>query len=140
VFLPLNLMAFGTLNPQYRTQGAGLYSLARSLSGSIAISLMSSLVARQVQVAHADLASHITIGASSLLGPIMGAVSGMAPGSTMTMVDSEVNRQAMMIAYIDAFTVMFWFCLIAAPLILFLRSAPTKPVMSEEAGHAMAME
>ncbi|WP_404713127.1 DHA2 family efflux MFS transporter permease subunit [Sphingomonas sp. MMS24-J13] len=140
VFLPLNLMAFGTLDPHYRTQGAGLYSLARSLSGSIAISLMSSLVARQVQISHADLAQHITLGASALLGPAMRAASGMAPGSAMLMVDGEVNRQATMIAYIDAFTVMFWFCLIAAPLILFLRTAPTRQATPEEAGHAMAME
>lgn len=138
VFLPLNLMAFGTIDPRYRTQGAGLYSLARSMSGSIGISLMATLIARQTQASHADLAQYIS-GASSALTGMVGI--GAAPGATMTMVNGEVTRQATMIAYIDAFTVMFWFCIIASPLILLLRTGPAKPAESvEEAGHAMAME
>jgi DHA2 family multidrug resistance protein len=138
VFLPLNLMAFGTIDPRFRTQGAALYSLARSLSGSIAISLMSSLIARQMQISHSDLAGYIDSGASAMVSRMMGG--GGAPGAMMTMMNGEVTRQATMIAYVDAFTVMFWFCILAAPLILFLRSAPTKPPTAEEAGHAMAME
>ncbi len=70
---------------------------------------------------------------------MMGA-AGSAPGAIPTMLNGEVTRQATMIAYVDAFTVMFWFCILAAPLILFLRAAPTKPATPEEAGHAMAME
>jgi DHA2 family multidrug resistance protein len=137
VFLPLNLMAFGTIDPRYRTQGAALYSLARSLSGSIAISLMSSLIARQVQISHNDLAGYITGSASAMMARMM---NNAAPGATMTMLNGEVTRQATMIAYVDAFTVMFWFCILAAPLILFLRSPPTRPPTPEDAGHAMAME
>ena len=138
VFLPLNLMAFGTIDPRYRTQGAGLYSLARSMSGSIGISLMATLIARQTQVSHADLAQYIS-GASPALARM--DIAGAAPGSMMTMVNGEVTRQATMIAYVDAFTVMFWFSIIASPLILLLRTGPSKPApTAEEAGHAMAME
>jgi DHA2 family multidrug resistance protein len=136
VFLPLNLMAFGTIDPRYRTQGAALYSLARSLSGSIGISLMASLIARQTQAAHADLAGYVTDASAPMMAPMAGAM----PGSAMTMVNGEVTRQATLIAYIDAFTVMFWFCIAAAPLVLFLRAPPSKPPTPEEAGHAMAME
>jgi DHA2 family multidrug resistance protein len=138
VFLPLNLMAFGTIDPLYRTQGAGLYSLARSMSGSIGISLMATLIARQTQVSHADLAQYISGASSAVTGMIGG---GTTPGTMMTMVNGEVTRQATMIAYIDAFIVMFWFSIIASPLILLLRTGPSKPAATaEDAGHAMAME
>ena len=121
VFLPLNLMAFGTLDPRYRTQGAGLYNLARSLSGSIAISIVTVILSRQEQISHADLAGHIT--EQSLPLPVLTFTQqfGLAPGSVFGLVDAEINRQATMVAYIDAFTLMFWMVIAASPLVLLLK-------------------
>ncbi len=137
VFLPLNLMAFGTLDARYRTQGAGLYSLSRSMSASIAISLMATLIARQVQVSHADLVQHVTTQSIPLIGQMAEGSIGGAAAIVTAMVNGEITRQAGMIAYIDAFTVMFWLTIVATPLVLLLKGAqPSAP----DAGHAVAME
>lgn len=138
VFLPLNLMAFGTIDPRFRTQGAGLYSLSRSMSGSIGISVMATLIAREGQVSHADLARHVTEQTIPLLGQMATGALGALPGSAVAMVNAELTRQATMIAYTDAFTLMFWFSIVAAPLVLLLKSPP--PVAAQPGEAAMAME
>ena len=127
ILLPLNLMAFGTLDPRYRTQAAGFYNLARNLGGSIAISVMTTLLARQQQIAHSDIGSHVTeqgvpLYALSQLGRL-----GYGYNGVVAAIDGEVNRQAAMISYIDAFYLMFWLVVAMAPLVLFLRPPRSGP-------------
>ena len=57
VFIPLQVSAFATLSPALRTDGSSLLNLFRSLGASAGISLMSVLLARNIQTAHADLAA-----------------------------------------------------------------------------------
>src|SRR3954467_10535731 len=60
IFVPLQALAFASLPPTYRTTGAALLNLCRNIGGSVGISVVPSLLARNVQVSHADLASHVT--------------------------------------------------------------------------------
>jgi DHA2 family multidrug resistance protein len=133
LFVPLNTIAFGTINPKYRTTAASLLNLSRSIGGSIGISVVTVLLARNVQVSHSDLASHIT---QYSLPPISPAIVHGAPAlteSAVAMLDGEINRQALMIAYLDDFHLMMIITLLALPLILLLRK-PRRP-----AGGAPAM-
>ena len=121
IFVPLNTIAFGTLDPRYRTTGAALLNLSRSVGGSIGISVVTVLLARNVQISHSDLAPHIT---PYSIPQFLQNVVNAAPGVTDTavaMVDAEINRQALMIAYIDDFKLMMIISLFAMPLLLLLR-------------------
>jgi len=121
IFVPLNTVAFGTLDPKYRTSAAALFNLSRSIGGSIGISIMTLLLARNLQVSHSDLAAHIT---QYSLPPIPPAIIQGAPPITdaaVAMLDLEINRQALMIAYIDDFKVMMIISIVAVPLLLLLR-------------------
>ena len=121
IFVPLNTLAFGTLNPNFRTTAASLLNLSRSIGGSIGISVVTVLLARNVQISHSDLAQHITPGS---FPPIDPSITGVAPHLTETvlmMADAEVNRQALMIAYIDDFWLMMIVSLVAIPLLLLLK-------------------
>jgi DHA2 family multidrug resistance protein len=60
VFVPLGTVAFGTLAPALRTQGAGLFNLMRNIGASIGISLMSYLLVRNSAITQAALVEHIT--------------------------------------------------------------------------------
>jgi DHA2 family multidrug resistance protein len=123
IFVPLNTIAFGTLDPKYRTNAAALFNLSRSIGGSVGISVMTLLLARNLQVSHSDLAAHIT---QYTLPPIPPAITGSAPPATQTvlaMLDAEINRQALMIAYIDDFKAMMILSLLAVPLLLLLRKS-----------------
>ncbi|WEK42809.1 MAG: hypothetical protein P0Y64_15850 [Candidatus Sphingomonas colombiensis] len=60
VFMPMNALAFATLDNRYRTDGASLLNLMRSIGQSAGISMVTVLLARNIQVSHADLAQHVT--------------------------------------------------------------------------------
>jgi MFS transporter, DHA2 family, multidrug resistance protein len=127
IFVPLNTVAFGTLEAKYRTTAAALFNLSRSIGGSIGISIMTVLLARNLQVSHSDLASHVT---QYSLPPIDPAITQGAPPITQTMLaamDAEINRQALMIAYIDDFHLMMIVSLCAIPLLLLLRKGRAAP-------------
>jgi MFS transporter, DHA2 family, multidrug resistance protein len=121
IFVPLNTIAFGTIDPKYRTTAASLLNLSRSIGGSIGISLVTVLLARNLQVSHSDLASHIT---PYSLPPVNPAISQSVPqlgDAALALLDAEINRQALMIAYIDDFYLMMIVSLAAIPLLLLLR-------------------
>ena len=123
IFISLNASAFATLPPHLRTDGSSLLNLSRSIGSSIGISIVTSLLAHNVQVSHADLASHVTASFTTLVDfssldrfQDMGEVA-------LRLVDAEVNRQAAMIAYIDDFYLMCWLSLVSVPLVMFMRKA-----------------
>ena len=121
LFVPLNTLAFGTLDPKFRTTAASLLNLSRNVGGSIGISVVTVLLAHNLQTSHSDLASHIT---QYSLPPISPAILQGAPPITDTvlmMADAEVNRQALMIAYLDDFWLMMVISLLAIPLLLLLK-------------------
>ena len=55
VFLPLQVLAFATLPPQYRTDGASLFSLFRNIGAAIGVSVTSSMLAHNTQVLHEQI-------------------------------------------------------------------------------------
>jgi DHA2 family multidrug resistance protein len=57
VFVPMNMVAFATLSPQLRTDGAGLSNLMRNIGSAFGVSLTSSILASSIQTIHAQLAS-----------------------------------------------------------------------------------
>jgi MFS transporter, DHA2 family, multidrug resistance protein len=58
VFVPMNMVAFATLSPQLRTDGAGLSNLMRNIGSAIGVSLTSTILANSIQTIHAQLAGH----------------------------------------------------------------------------------
>ena len=133
VFIPLNVSAFATLAPRLRTDGSSLLNLFRSVGASAGISLMTVLLARNIQTAHADLGSHITSGSSGTID-IATIDQFQSIGELgLRLIDGEVNRQSAMIAYIDDFWLMMWITLATVPLAFLMRrnarpGAPPPPV------------
>ena len=126
VFMPLNALAFATLDGRYRTDGSSLLNLFRSIGQSAGISMVTVLLARNTQTSHADLAQHIT--RNAIAGFDVAQLSGLGPLSdaAMSMADAMVNQQAAMIAYLDDFWLMSWISFAAVPLVLLLRKPKGK--------------
>ena len=136
MFVTVQTLAFATLKPELRTNAAGLLNLSRNIGGSIGISLVASLLARNLQTAHADMAGRIT---EQVLPNISAGIInqlGLPASSALAMVDAEINRQAAFIAYLDDFWLMMWITFAAIPLVLLLR--PAKPPKPGEPQLAMA--
>ena len=136
LFVPLNTLAFSTLDAKFRTTAASLLNLSRSIGGSIGISVVTVLLAHNLQTSHSDLAAHIT---QQTLPQVSPAILQGAPPLTdaaLMMADAEINRQALMIAYIDDFWLMMIISLAALPLLLLLR----KGRRPQPGGQAAAMD
>jgi len=123
VFIPMNASAFATLSPSLRTDGSSLLNLSRSIGSSIGISVVTALLAHNLQVSHSDLASHVTASFSQVIDfSTLDRFQDIGEAA-LRMVDAEVNRQAAMIAYIDDFYLMMWLSFAAVPLVVFMRRA-----------------
>ncbi len=132
VFVPLNSLAFATLGGNYRTDGASLLNLMRSIGQSAGISLATSLLARNLQQSHADLATHIT--ANTIPSLDLSALNryGIIADGVFAFADNMINQQAAMIAYLDDFYLMSWISIVVVPLVFLL----SKPKGKLEAIHA----
>src|SRR5471030_262032 len=58
VFVPMNLVAFATLGPQFRTDGAGLTNLMRNVGSAVGVSITTNILASSVQTIHAQLSQY----------------------------------------------------------------------------------
>ncbi|WP_443018938.1 DHA2 family efflux MFS transporter permease subunit [Sphingomonas sp.] len=125
VFMPLNAMAFATLPPKYRTEASSLLNLMRNIGASVGISAVTALLARNIQISHADLAAHVTSDALSSYDLSMAQQFGAAADTALSMIDLEINRQAAMIAYLDDFWAMAIVTALSVPLVLFLKRPPS---------------
>ncbi|MEH3037242.1 MAG: DHA2 family efflux MFS transporter permease subunit [Sphingomonas adhaesiva] len=124
VFMPLNALAFATLDNRYRTDGASILNLMRSIGQSAGISMVTVMLARNIQTSHADLGAHVTdqtLPAADLLArvPALGQTAA-------AFADAMVNREAAMIAYVDDFYLMAWISIAVVPLVFLLRKPKGK--------------
>jgi MFS transporter, DHA2 family, multidrug resistance protein len=125
VFMPMNVVAFSSLSAIFRTEGSMLMTLARNLGGSFGISVIVTMLARNTQTSHADIASHVTSTSLPSIDPASIADRlGSMGGGLMMMINGEVSRQAAMVAYLDNFYAMFWLILCFVPLTFLLRKPP----------------
>jgi len=136
VFVTMQSLAFATLAPAKRTHAASLLNLSRNIGGSIGISLVTTLLARNMQTAHADMAGQITEQVLPTITQGMATQFGLPAASAFALANAEITRQAAFIAYIDDFWIMMWLTFAAIPLVLLLR--PAKPPGAGEAKMALA--
>lgn len=135
IFVPLQSLAFASLPASYRTTGAALLNLSRNIGGSVGISVVTFLLARNLQTSHSDLAQHVTQFTLPATSPTVFSDIGVTGDAAMAMLDAEINRQALMIAYIDDFHLMMLVTLASMPLVWFLR--PAKKQAGEAAEHVV---
>jgi MFS transporter, DHA2 family, multidrug resistance protein len=121
-FLPLQVLAFATLSPQYRTDGASLFSLLRNIGAAVGVSATSSLLVRNGQVLHESIGASVTPFNRALQGGgmISQAWNPMhAHGAAV--LDQIVNQQAQITAYIDDYWMMTLTTLPSLALLFLLR-------------------
>jgi len=137
LFVPLSTIAFATLDPKYRVQGAALFSLIRNIGSSIGISIVIFLLARSGQVMHAELSTHVTPFNQALQHPEIQKYWNLGTTAGRMALDGEVTRQATIIAYANDYYVMMLLTLCCMPLVFLLR----RPKSAPGPGHsAAAME
>jgi DHA2 family multidrug resistance protein len=122
IFVPLSTVAFATLPVRYRNEGTAMFSLIRNIGSSVGISLVVTVLGREVQVSHAALSESITPFRVALHSPDTPALWSLGQQSGLAALNAEVSRQALTIAYINDFRFMMYLSLLALPLLLLLRT------------------
>jgi DHA2 family multidrug resistance protein len=121
VFVPLQVIAFATLEPALRTEGTALFSLMRNVGGAIGISVTSFLLAQNTQIMHARIAEHITpFNRMMQTGSAYLFWNASRPRGLMALND-EITRQAQIIAYANDFKLMLIVSVPVALLLLIMR-------------------
>jgi DHA2 family multidrug resistance protein len=122
VFLPLQVLAFATLPPQYRTDGASLFSLFRNIGAAVGVSVTSSVLAHNTQVLHESIGASVTPFNRALQGGgIISRIWNPMQAHGAAVLDHMVNQQAQIIAYIDDYWMMIFTTLPSLLLLLLLR-------------------
>jgi DHA2 family multidrug resistance protein len=111
VFVPMNLVAFATLGPQFRTDGAGLTNLMRNIGSAFGVSLTTTILTNSVQTIHSQL-SHYAAPFNRALGVnsesmFMNPLIPFGMGSLNGLIEYRSQVQA----YANAFLFMFYISL-----------------------------
>ncbi|MES2603477.1 MAG: DHA2 family efflux MFS transporter permease subunit [Pseudomonadota bacterium] len=126
VFIPLSTASYTTLDQKYRAEAASLFSLIRNMGSSIGVSVAFTMFTRNTATQHAYLAENITPFSSWLdlnMAPDLFATGSSA---AVRMLDMEITRQAMTIAYLNDFHLMMWVVLALVPFVFVLNNTKTK--------------
>ncbi len=125
-FTPMTVMAFSTLPRHQITEGSSIFTLMRNFGSSLFISLSVLMLVRSTTVNYARLSEHITPYRETLM-------HGLPPSwniettSGLLRLSAEIQRQAAMIGYVNAFYMMAFTAAAAVPLAFLLRAVVRKP-------------
>jgi DHA2 family multidrug resistance protein len=131
VFVPLTTLAFASLNPIFRAEGSGVFTLVRNLGSSAGISIVEALQTNNVEVVHSDLVRHFAPG-DQTLSLLPQALNPMTTAGAAAL-NGEITRQAGMVAYVDDFWLMVVITVCVAPLLLLLKAPKAQKMDPEHA-------
>ncbi|MEP7156051.1 MAG: DHA2 family efflux MFS transporter permease subunit [Betaproteobacteria bacterium] len=124
IFAPLSAIAFSTLPRELATEGAGIYSLIRSLGSSIGISLVTTYFTRSTQANWDHLRGFINP-FNPALAQYLAPLHLKADSTGLAMVAQQVGLQAQMGGLIATFWLITASFLVMIPLLMLLK--PGKP-------------
>jgi DHA2 family multidrug resistance protein len=123
-FTPMTVLAFSTLPPRQITEASGVFTLVRNFGSSLFISVSIVLLVRSTAANYGRMIEIINPFNANL-----GASSAWNIGTTSALMrlTNEIQRQASMIGYINAFYLIALTAAAAVPLVWLMRSRPAGP-------------
>jgi MFS transporter, DHA2 family, multidrug resistance protein len=132
LFIPINVMAFYFIPKEKMNNATGIINLARNIGGSVGIANVATLLSRRAQVHQSILVAHLTPydpayrnaaqGAQQLL-MTQGSSAPLAHLQAQGLLYGDLVRQANMLAYIDAYSLLGWTFILMIPFMFFMKSA-----------------
>jgi len=124
LWVPLTLVTFATLNPRHLPVGMSLFHLLRNIGSSVHISISVALVIHMARVNYAGLAEHISPYNETLRYDWVMGVWNAESLRGLAAIGGEIQRQAAMIGYINAFYLYTLTALAVLPLIFLVGRRP----------------
>jgi DHA2 family multidrug resistance protein len=133
VFVPISTVAYSTLPTSQRTEAAGIFSLMRNIGSSVGISIVMTLLSRNTQINHAEIASRLTPYGDN--AQQMAQMIGQNATTGLAALNGEVTRQASGIAFLNDFWLMMVMTAAAIPLLLLLKPVKSRAAPAVVADH-----
>jgi DHA2 family multidrug resistance protein len=129
VFVPLTVMATGTLTSEQIGNATGIFNLMRNIGGSFGIAAVTTMLARGAQAHQAAMVSHLTPYDPAFQQRLRDLAAAFAArGNPMTASQQAYDAvyqtlvgQATLLAYIDNFRLLAFLCLLCVPAALLFR-------------------
>lgn len=119
LFVPLSTLGFMTIAPHLRPDAAAATSFVRNVGGSISVAVFQALTVTNSQTVQTTLSAHIgrEVAEAQVLP------SYLSPDTTQGAVAlaGEIQRQALMVAYVDDFRLLTIIAVLSIPLVLLIR-------------------
>lgn len=125
-FTPMAVMAFVTLPKHKITEGSAVFTMMRNFGSSLFISLSVLVLVRSTSINYARMTEFVTPFRETFLYPTLPPGWNMDTVSGLAMVSREVQRQAAMIGYINAFHLIGIAGILSIPLAFMLKRPPTR--------------
>jgi DHA2 family multidrug resistance protein len=135
LFVPLSAVTLSTLSSQLRTEGAGIYNLSRNIGSSVGISVVNSLLTRNTQVNHAEIAQHVTAVNRVFEDPMITRFWNPVTAAGRAVLDAMIAQQAQIIAYIDDYMLLTIATIAVVPLLIVFK--PVRDGGGEAHTHVM---
>lgn len=129
LFVPLSTTSFATLPVRYMNEASAVSTLIRYIGSAAGISAVQVITTQNEAVVQSRLTEGLRPDDPNFnwarpdidLGALEGA-------GRMTY---ETVRQAMMVAYVDTFWMLFVICVLALPMVLLLQNPPKRPAYAQ---------
>ncbi|HJQ56528.1 MAG TPA: DHA2 family efflux MFS transporter permease subunit [Vineibacter sp.] len=120
IWVPLTLATFATIEARHLAEGTAIYHLLRNIGSSFFISLCVAEIVRATGANYARMVEMVNPYNNALAMPwVMGAWNMESLGG-LALLAKEINRQAAMIGYLNAFGMYTLASALAVPAILFV--------------------
>ena len=147
VFIPISTLNYVGVPAAKTNQISALSNFARNLGGSAGTALLTTFIARQAQVHQSALAANVVSGSPAFTS-FTGRIKEILIGQGMTPVAAGqaavgeayqiMLRQASMLGYKNAFTLLGCVVLTLSPLPFLMRLPPKRPARPGAPGHGAA--
>jgi DHA2 family multidrug resistance protein len=127
IWTPIVMTAFRTLDQSLRAEGIAVMHLMRSIGSSFFISVSVTQILRVTGANYSRLAEGVTPYNKALSLPSTMGAWTTESAAGMAAIAREINRQAAMLGYMNAFVMYTVASVIAIPLVLMLGGPGAKP-------------
>lgn len=130
IFVPMTTLTLAAVAKEQMGNASALYNMVRTVGGGIGIALLIAFLSRGAQIHQAYLAVHIHPYNQTLMQRFLmvgnGAVpnlagSGLQTDSFLQLIYGEVQRQALLMAFVDNFRLIAWIFFLLTPVVFFMR-------------------
>lgn len=127
-WVPLSMLTFATLAPQHRTEGVSLFNLFLNMGSSLGITIAVLVLTNGIQVSHEQLIAFVSPFNKLFHDALTPHLWDLDTRAGLRTLDREVGRQAMSIAFNNAFLMVCAIAVAAIPLVFCYRDRKAEAV------------